>query len=465
LQRRKARIKLQIDKTAYLRFGGFFYCMETFEILLPLALILFLSKLLGLGAQKIGLPAVIGMLFAGIIISLIQYFPGVEEGSVVYEMFFSAEMREGYNFLAKIGVVLIMFSAGMGTDLNQIKATGKSAIVVTTLGVVLPMLLGFLVAFLFDMFTNIDLINGGNTGAAGEVNILSDVFYGAILTATSVSITVATLKELGKLNTSYGTAIIAAAVIDDIIGVVILSVLTGLKDAAGGTAGVFGTWFNPGPLLVCLKIVLFFVFAVGVGLLVRKLFKWLGEKYAHHRRNPIFAVALGFAYAYIAEKLFGVADITGAYIAGILLCGMEETDYEERKVDYLGYMLFTPIFFANIGISNINFGAFGGIWLAFGVCYVLAALAGKLFGCGLGGLICKYSLSDSTKIGLGMMVRAEVVLVCAQKGIDSGLVSGDVLTYVCLIIIISSFLSPLFLKMLCKRDDALAKTDVSAQVK
>ncbi len=444
--------------------------MAVYEILLPLALILFLSKLLGLGAQKIGMPAVIGMLLAGILISFIKYIPGVTPDSPVYEIFFSKFMIEGYEFLAKIGVVLIMFSAGMSTDLKQIKATGLSAIVITALGVVVPMALGFLVAFLFDYFTPIDLIMGGDGGVIGQVNILSCVFYGAILTATSVSITVATLKELGKLNTPFGTAIVSAAVIDDIIGIVILSVLTGLNASAtsGDVTGVIGSWFTPGPALVCIKIVLFFIFAVGVGLAVRQLFKWLGRKYAHHRRNPIFAVALGFVYAYIAERVFGVADITGAYIAGILLCGLEETGYEEQKVDNLSYMLFTPIFFANIGISNINFGAFGGIWLAFGLCYVLVAFAGKLVGCGAGGLLCKYSLSDSTKIGLGMMVRAEVVLVCAQKGIDCGLVSNDVLTYICLIIIVSSFLAPLFIKLLCKRDNALtenlAKTDISEQV-
>lgn len=439
--------------------------MEVYELLLPLALILCLSKLLGLGVKKAGMPAVIGMLLAGILINLIKYIPGVEPGSPVYELFFSDALLEGYSFLAKIGVVLIMFSAGMGTNLKQIRATGKSAMVITTLGVVVPMILGFLAAFLFDYFTTIDLIGGGNAGVKGEVNILSDVFYGAILTATSVSITVATLKELGKLNTPVGTAIISAAVIDDVIGIVILSVLTGLNSSAGDAAqGIVGSWFAPGPVMVCIKIALFFAFAIGVGLLVRKLFQWLGQKYSHHRRNPIFAVALGFFYAYIAEKIFGVADITGAYIAGILLCDMEETGYEEQKVDNLSYMLFTPIFFANIGISNINFGAFGGIWLAFGACYVLCALAGKLVGCGLGGLLCKYSLKDSTKIGLGMMVRAEVVLVCAQKGIDSGLVSKDVLTYVCLIIIISSLLAPLFLKMLYKHDERMAQVNVEKQV-
>ena len=238
--------------------------MEIYELLLPLALILFLSKLLGLGAQKIGMPAVIGMLIAGILISLLQYIPGVTEGNFLYDMFFSDSVKEGYQFLAEIGVVLIMFSAGMGTDLKQIKATGVSAIVITTLGVVVPMLLGFLVAFLFDNFTAIDLIGGGEGGTVGEVDLLSDAFYGAILTATSVSITVATLKELGKLNSPFGTAIVSAAVIDDIIGIVILSVMTGLNGSAGsGSAGAVGSWFEPGPVMVCIKIVVFFIAAVG----------------------------------------------------------------------------------------------------------------------------------------------------------------------------------------------------------
>lgn len=447
--------------------------MEIYELLLPLALILALSKLLGLGAQKIGMPAVVGMLVAGILISLLDYIPGVEPmvegatatvGNTVYDMFFSKEMKEGYSFLAKIGVVLIMFSAGMSTDLKQIKQTGLSAAVITTLGVVLPMLLGFVVALVFDNCTSIDLINGGAGGTVGEFNVLSDLFYGAILTATSVSITVATLKELGKLNTSFGSAIVSAAVIDDVIGIVILSILTGLNGSNGGVAETVGSWFHPGPVMVAVKIVLFFVFAVGAGIGARYLFKWLGTKYAHHRRTPIFAVALGFFFAYIAEKVFGVADITGAYLAGIMLSGLEETGYEEQKVDNLSYMLFTPIFFANIGISNINFGSMSGIWLAFGACYILAALAGKLIGCGAGGLMCKYNLSDSTKIGLGMMVRAEVVLVCAQKGIDSGLVSRDILTYVCLIIIISSLLAPLFLKLCSKRDDELAMKKIEEQI-
>lgn len=439
---------------------------EVYEIFLPLALILFLSKLLGLTSKRIGLPAVAGMLIAGIFIGLLKYIPGVTKdgtgfGGFIYHALFSDDAIYIYKCLSKIGVVLIMFSAGLGTDLKQIKSTGVSAIVITAFGVILPMLLGFLVAFLFDMYTDIALVPGVE-GVKGEVNILSDLFYGAILTATSVSITVATLKELGKTNTRVGTAIITAAVIDDIIGIVILSVLTGLKPGDNTSAEV--SWFNPNAGLVVLKIVLFFIFAIGAGILARKAFDWLDRKYPHHRRIPIFSIALAFIYAYLSEKVFGVAEITGAYFAGIVLSGMSESTYEENKADSLGYLIFTPMFFANIGISSFDFSSFNGIWIAFGLLYILMGLIGKFVGCGAGGLLTKFSKRDSAKIGLGMLVRAEVVLVCAQTGYNNNLVSNNIFTYVCILIIISSLLAPLFIKILYKNEDKLSQTPIEQQV-
>lgn len=433
--------------------------MEVFEILLPIGLILLLSKLLGIGAKHIGLPAVIGMLLTGLLIGAVQYIPGVSEngnavGRFLYAAFFSGEMKEVYSILAKIGVVLIMFSAGLGTDIKKIKATGAAAMIITTLGVIVPMLLGFALALAFDYFTDISLLASG-AGVKGEVNIISDLFYGAILTATSVSITVATLKELNKLDTNVGTAIVSAAVIDDILGIVVLSVLSGLDGSSESGGEV--SWFNPNAGMVILKIFLFFAAAVGIGLLMRKLFTWLEARYPHHRRIPIFSLALAFLYAYAAEKLFGVADITGAYLAGIVLCGMHDSIYDEEKADSLGYLIFTPIFFANIGISSFSFGAFSGMWLAFGLLYVLAGLLGKFIGCGTGGLISRFALSDSAKIGAGMMVRAEVILVCAQTGINLGIVSGNISTYVCLIIIISSLTVPMLLKALYARDEKKLK--------
>ena len=388
--------------------------MQAFEILLPLALILCLSKLMGLGAHRIGMPAVIGMLLAGILIGLLEYIPW----EPLQNLLFTEDMVFILSVMSKIGVVLIMFSAGLTTDLKQLRQTGAASVVITTLGVLVPMLFGWLVSSLFFGFEN----------------VLSNLFYGAILTATSVSVTVAVLKELGKLDGKVGTSIIAAAVIDDVLGIVILSVLTGF--ASGGEEAGWD-WFHPNAVAI----------AVGVGL--RKLFNIMERRAPHNRRVPILSLAACFVYAYTAEKLFGVADITGAYIAGILLGGtLAETPYVESKVDTMGYLFFSPIFFANIGIANIEyFSRITPAFLAFGLVYVAAALLGKLIGCGLGAKICRFSFRDSLRVGLGMMVRAEVVLICTERGVASGLVAPEVFPFVILIILLSSILTPIGLKL------------------
>ena len=400
--------------------------MEAFEILLPLALILLLSKLMGLGAHKIGMPAVIGMLLAGIMIGLLRYIPWAP----LQNAFFGDMIEVVLSAMSKIGVVLIMFSAGLGTDLKRLKQTGVPSLMITAMGVIVPMGLGTLIAFLF----------------MPEAGALSQLFYGAILTATSVSVTVAVLKELGKLDSRVGTSIIAAAVIDDILGIVILSILTGFSSGGGSTEAGW-SWFHPNAGMVVIKIVIFFVAAIAVGVSLRKLFDLMERRAPHNRRVPIISLAACFIFAYCAEKLFGVADITGAYIAGILLGGtLSETPYVESKVDTMGYLFFTPIFFASIGM-NLEFEGITADFALFGLVFFAVALIGKLVGCGLGAKICKFSWKESVRVGLGMMVRAEVVLICTQKGVDAGLVNPAIFPFVFLIILVSSVLTPVFLKL------------------
>lgn len=408
--------------------------MSPYEILLPLALILCLTKLLGLGAHRIGLPAVIGMLIAGLLIGLLKFIPSEK----FHELFFGENIRAWLSVFAKIGVVLIMFSTGLSTDLKTLKASGAASVVITTFGVLFPMAFGTLVAWAFHIGTS----------------LLSNLFYGAILTATSVSVTVAALKELGKLETKVGTSIVAAAVIDDVIGIIVLSVLTGFTSEPTEDAGSFLPvwWENAAWWLVILKIVCFFVIAVFIGLFLRKRFDKIENKYPHNRRVPILAICVCFLYAYVAEKIFGVADITGAYVAGLILGGtLRETPYVEVKTDVLGYMFFSPVFFATIGM-NLDFSGFTGAFAAFGLCYVVAAIAGKLIGCGAAAKLCRFSNKDSFRIGCGMMVRAEVVLICTDKGISSGLVSPAVYPFVFLIIILTSVLAPLLLKISYKNE-------------
>ena len=399
--------------------------MEAFEILLPLALILLLSKLMGLGAHKIGMPAVIGMLLAGVLLSLLQYIPW----QPLHEAFFGEGVSLVLDVMSKIGVVLIMFSTGLGTDLKKLKSTGVTSVVITVMGVIVPMGFGTLVAFLFMR----------------DAGILSWLFYGTILTATSVSVTVAVLKELGKLDTNVGTSIVAAAVIDDVIGIIILSVLTGFS-SGGETASAGWKWFDPNAGMVVIKIVAFFIAAIALGVALRKIFDLMERRAPHNRRVPIISLAACFLYAWSAEKLFGVADITGAYIAGILLGGtLSETPYVESKVDQMGYLFFSPIFFAGIGM-NLQFDGITADFALFGALFVVAALLGKLLGCGAGAKLCKFSWSDSFRVGLGMMVRAEVVLICTARGVSAGLVKSELFPFVFLIILISSVLTPILLK-------------------
>ncbi len=405
--------------------------MQAFEILLPLALILLLSKLMGLGAHKCGMPAVIGMLVAGILIGLLRYIPW----QPLQTIFFGKEASFTIGVMSKIGVVLIMFSTGLGTDLKKLRQTGVASILITVLGVIVPMALGTLTAMLF----------------LPDNSFISHLFYGAILTATSVSVTVAVLKELGKLDTKVGTSIVAAAVIDDIIGIVILSVLTGFSSGGEDAAG--WQWFNPNAGMVVIKIVVFFIAAIVLGVGLRKIFNVMERKAPHNRRVPIISLAACFVYAYCAEKLFGVADITGAYLAGLLLGGtLAETPYVESKVDTMGYLFFSPIFFASIGM-NLDFGGISVSFLAFGFVYVVIALLGKLLGCGAGAKICKYSWHDSFRVGLGMMVRAEVVLICTERGVAAGLVSESIFPFVFLIILLSSVLTPILLKWSYNKDN------------
>lgn len=428
--------------------------IDTISLLLPLALILLLSKLLQMGCKRVKMPQVVGMLLAGIIIAFIDKIPGIN--------LLNDSARAGIKFLAEIGVVLIMFSAGLGTNLNSIKSSGISAIVVTSLGVIVPMGLGFLVAGLFNGFGGTITLEDGLTVS----KTWSNLFYGVILTATSVSVTVATLKEMHRLNGKAGTIIISAAILDDIIGVIVLSVVLSLSGAGSSGENTLGSLMCSNDVVaVFLNVLFFFIFTIAIGVGIHYLFKYLNKKKPHTRRLPIFGLAFCFFMAFASEKFFGVADITGAYFAGLALAGIghhinpirdvladDTSDYIERKSDVLSYMIFSPIFFANVGI-NADFSGLKATMIGFGCCYILAGLLGKVLGCGIGAKITGNHLKDSIRIGIGMMARAEVALICANKGIDAGLVDSGMSTFIVIMIIVSSFITPLILKLTYKNEN------------
>lgn len=395
---------------------------DYYIILLPLALILIFSKIFMKVCKKLNLPSVIGMIVAGLLIGLISYIPNQD--------ILNETTQEGLGFLSKIGAILILFSAGLETDLKQIKSVGGPAVIITIAGVIVPMGLGFLVA---------TLCNGGFANLTHDA-LLTNLFYGTILTATSVGITVQTLREMGKLNSRVGSTIVAAAIIDDVLGIIVLSFVLALKGNGGEAVN---------PWIVVLKTVGYFAVIAVLSFVASKAFKWLDKRFEHHRLVPIFSLAFCFIIAYLSEKYFGIADITGAYIVGLILSTNNESGYIERKTDILSYMLFVPVFFANIGIST-KFESISGSFILFGCLFIVAGIIGKLIGCGIAAKCCKYSFSDSVKIGVGMMARAEVCLVTASKG--AGIIDNNIMPFIVLLIIITSLLSPIFLKLIYNHD-------------
>ena len=395
---------------------------EAFEILLPLGVIVLFSKLLSLLGKKLGLPQIFGMILTGLLLGLARL------SSKLGPTLFHSELMQPLEVIAKIGVILIMFSAGIETDLKQFKKIGFPAFLITILGVAFPLFFGFLVAW----------------GALGKFTALNSekaityVFYGAVLSATSVSITVAALKELNKLNSKVGNAIIAAAILDDIVGIILLSFLIGLKNPGTTSSGNI-------PKMIGF-IILFFVVSAILGIVIRTAMNSFARRYPHRRRLPILGFAICFLYSYAAEKLFGVADITGAYVAGLILAGIKESEYIDEKIESAKYLIFTPVFFAMIGI-NADFQNFDPSFVLFGVMFIIAGILGKLLGCGLGALACRFSFKDSLRVGLGMMVRAEVLLVCIDKGTNAGIISKSIVPYALILIILTTLLTPILLKV------------------
>ena len=249
--------------------------MDTLEILRQLAVIVVAAKFFGLVARKIHAPQVAGEIVAGLLI-----------GPSLLGLVQPSDFLSG---MAEVGVIMLMFTAGLGTDIKQLKETGIKATMIACAGVFIPLVCGTLLYMCFYGFS-----------AIGTDSFYTALFIGPILTATSVSITVEALKELGKLSGVIGTTIMSAAIIDDVIGIIVLTIVISFKDP------------NAEILSVVIHTLLFFIFAIGVGIIIYHIFKWVDRRYPHTRRIPIMGMALAFIMAYVAEKYFSVADITGA---------------------------------------------------------------------------------------------------------------------------------------------------------
>lgn len=435
-----------------------------YQILLPVALILIVAKGLSLLFEKIKIPQVIGFLVAGLIVGALKLIPN--------NPILGDYVMDGIDILAKFGVVMILFSAGIETDLKKVRQVGGAAVIITSLGVIVPMGLGFLVAFLFRVYGGLTPEFYSSLSSSGINPIYSDLYYGVILSATSVSITVATLKELGRLDSKIGNAIVSAAIIDDVIGIILLSLIISLSGASGSSSDgnllaiiikACGGEVSGGlsVLIIILNMAIFFLLSWGVSFLAKIVFNWLGDRYPHHIRIPIFSLAFCFLWAYLSQAYFQIADITGGYIAGLILSSTTPKKYIDHRTETTSNVFFVPIFFASVAMKMYG-GTFDSsmvsfIW--FGLVWVIVGLLGKVIGAGVGGVISKFTIRESLVIGVGMMARAEVLIVTAQTGVDSGLVSGSIIPFTLALILVSSFITPILLKILSKK---LPPTDGTA---
>ena len=387
----------------------------SYRYLLDLALILLSTKVLSLVTKRFKLPQVVGSLLAGLILG-----PAVL--NIIHETDFIKQ-------LAEVGVIVLLFNAGLESNLSEFKKSGKTSFIVAVMGVMIPLIGGTILAYCI------------NHGKVENVSVfVQNIFIGSVLTATSVSITVETLRELGKVSTSVGNIIVGAAIIDDVLGMLVLTIITSL---AGSSVIV---------IKVIVKIVGFFIFSIIVGIITYKLFnKWVDKYDIDKRRFVIVSFVICLLLSFSAEEFFGVADITGAYIAGLVLSSNKETIYITKRFETLSYILLSPVFFASVGL-NVKLPDLNGEIVIITIALIVVAILTKIIGCGLGAKLCGYNNMESIQIGSGMVTRGEVTLIIASKGLALGLMSSYFLTPVILMVVFTSIFTPILLKIVFSKD-------------
>ena len=385
--------------------------MESYSFLLFLAIILVSTKILGLFSRKVHMPAVVGALLAGVVLgpSCFNLISLTGDTGIFLEM------------MAEVGVILLMFNAGLGTDINELKKNGVASLVTACVGVAVPLIGGFLG---YALYFHIDMSDYNEC--------LKAVFVGTVLTATSVSITVETLQELGRLKGKVGTTILGAAVIDDIVGIIVLTIVTALKDPS----------VNPWSILA--KIVLYFAFLGCIAFVLMKLRGFI-EKHDEKRRTAIMSVAFCLVLSYVSERFFGIADITGAYFAGLMLCSLKICPYVARRVEIPSYLIFSPVFFASVGLKVTLGGMGANVWI-FSIVLLAIAIVTKIIGCGLGARMCGCNNKEAFQIGIGMISRGEVALIVAQKGYQIGMLDNVLFAPIVLVVIVTTLITPILLK-------------------
>ncbi|WP_066061668.1 cation:proton antiporter [Neobacillus soli] len=385
------------------------------ELIFELAIILFASKIAGDISVKLGQPSVLGKLLIGVIL-----------GPAVLGLVSETKTLEE---LSQIGVILLMFIAGMETDLNEFKRSGKAATLVGVSGIIVPLFVGYLAGVMMGMTT------------------IEAVFLGLLLSATSVSISVQALKELNKMQSKEGTTILGAAVIDDVLVIIALAFLMSM---AGGDVNLS---------MVIIKKVLFFGGAI---LAAWKVVPWVLKKFAPLKVTESLltsALIICFLFAYVAE-LTGVAAIIGAYIAGVAI---SQTKFKHEifgKVETVSYSFFVPVFFTSIGVK----ASFDGISQHLGLIIGLSILAilTKLIGAAVGAKLAKFPWRSSLGIGAAMVSRGEVALIIATIGLETKLINQELFSILVIVVLVTTIVTPPMMKYFFNQNDARKEMKASA---
>jgi len=379
------------------------------RIFLDIAIILIATKIGGMVSKKLNMPQVLGALISGVIIGP--------------PLFGFVQLNEQITLLSQLGVVMLMFLAGLETNLNELKKAGLTSLLIAIGGIVLPLIFGTLSAYMFYS------------------NFYENLFIGVILTATSVSISVEVLNELGKLNTRAGINILGAAVIDDVIGLLVVSFVLALASSskAGGDSSLNSL------LLVGGKVLLFCGMAIILITFVPTLLNKIPSKKLKPDIFAIFGLALALIIGYITESL-GIAAITGAYVWGLSISPVKNKDFLADKVKAISSYLLTPIFFASVGLA-VNLRNVDSSILLLTILLFVTAILGKILGCGLVAKLCGLKNSECVQIGMGMISRGEVALITTNLGLQSGIISPQLFVPTLIVVIGTTLITPVALKL------------------
>lgn len=386
------------------------------QLIFALMVIITAAKMGGWGAVRLGQPAVLGELLIGVLLgpSLLDllHWP-LLSNSVDPHL-----LTEAVYELAELGVICLMFLAGLEVDVREMRRTGRVAALAGVFGVIVPLALGALMVLPF-----------GYRGQAA-------LFVGMILTATSVSISAQTLLELGMLRSREGIALLGAAVVDDILVILLLSVVVALASSGAGAAAI---------ALVFVRMLLYLGLATVTAFVVLpRLADWMDNQPISEGLTALVLVVT-LAYAWLAEVGGGLAAITGAFIAGVGFGRSHLHATIARSMHTITYAFLVPIFFVSIGLkTNVRLLVGPEILLVFVL--VIVAVASKVLGSGIGARLGGFTSRESLRVGVGMISRGEVGLIVASVGVSAGLIKTELFSIVTLIVLVTTLITPPLLR-------------------